>query len=163
QELLPSVKARIVTSYKKIALPILKTKYTKVYIDDFATKKHETYGTVIIDIYTHRIIDMIPSKEHQDVASWLKTFPNIALIARDGSNSYTKAIKEAHPHAIQVSDRFHLLKNLTTYCKKALMKYFKSKVTIPAEELPSEKRSEPDEIKEHLPFDFKIEKATELA
>ncbi|MFD2117989.1 transposase [Paenibacillus yanchengensis] len=131
-----------------------------VCIDDFATKKRETYGTVMVDIDTHRIIDMIPSREHQDVVAWLKTFPNLTLISRDGSISYAKAIKEAHPQATQVSDRFHLLQNLTTNCKKALMKYFKSKVAIPAEELPPEKRSELDEIKEHLPFDLKIEKAT---
>lgn len=117
----------------------------------------------MVDIDTHRIIDMIPSREHQDVVDWLKTFPNLTLISRDGSISYAKAIKEAHPHATQVSDRFHLLKNLTTYCKKALMKYFKSKVTIPAEELQPENDSQFDEIKEHLPFDLKIEKANELA
>jgi transposase len=78
-------------------LPILKTKYTKVCIDDFATKKRETYGTVMVDIDTHRIIDMIPSREQQDVVAWLKTFPNLTFISRDGSISYAKAIKEAHP------------------------------------------------------------------
>ena len=44
-------------------------------------------------------------------------------------------ISKAHPKAIQVSDRFHLLKNLTTYAKDYLMKILKVKVPIEAREV----------------------------
>jgi transposase len=85
---------------------------TKVCIDDFAIKKRQTYGTIMID--------MIFSREVNEVTNWLKTYPNIQIVSRDGSVTYNNAISSAHPKAVQISDRFHLLKNLTTYCKDYL-------------------------------------------
>ena len=104
---------------KKKDGPIIeKREATKVCIDDFALKKRYRYGTVMIDIETRKIVDMIDSREAADVTAWLKTFPNIKVVSRDGSASYAGAISEAHPEAIQVSDRFHLLKNLTDAAKR---------------------------------------------
>jgi len=103
-----------------------------VCIDDFAIKKRETYGTVMVDIETRKIIDMIPSREYEDVKDWLKTYPNIELVSRDGSTTYRKAINDALPDAIQVSDRFHLFKNLTDYSKEYLKKEFDIRIKIPA-------------------------------
>lgn len=84
----------------------------------------------MVDIDTHRIIDMINSREYNEVVTWLKEFPNLEIVSRDGSITYSNSIKDAHPNAIQVSDRFHLLKNLTSYCKKFLTKHLKTKVQI---------------------------------
>lgn len=107
-----------------------------VCIDDFAIRKRESYGTIMVDIETHRVIDLIPSRECNDVVEWLKTYPNLKVISRDGFITYHNAITTAHPKAIQVSDRFHLLKNLTSYCKEYLMKYFKAKISIEVPEEP---------------------------
>jgi hypothetical protein len=87
----------------------------------------------MIDIETHRVIDLIPSRDCEEVVNWLKSYPNLQVISRDGSITYKKAITLSHPKAIQVSDRFHIIKNLTSYCKDYLMKYFKAKVTIDIE------------------------------
>lgn len=103
---------------------------TKVCIDDFALKKREKYDTVMIDIDTHKIIDMIESRELNEVTKWLSTYPNISIFSRDGSITYKNAIFQSHPNAIQVSDRFHILKNLTNYCKEYLKKHLKTKVII---------------------------------
>ena len=84
----------------------------------------------MIDIETHRVIDLIPSRDCKDVVTWLKSYPNLKVIARDGSITYKKAITLSHPSAVQVSDRFHILKNLTSYCKDYLINYFKPKVII---------------------------------
>lgn len=105
-----------------------------VCIDDFAIRKGEKYATVMIDIKTHRIIDMINSRDCEKVSSWLKEFPNLKIISRDGSLAYKKAIEASHAEAIQVTDRFHIIKNLTTYCKNYLVKHLKTKLVI---ELPS--------------------------
>jgi transposase len=59
------------------------------------------------DFESGRVIDMIPSREREDVSAWLRGFPNITVVSRDGSINYAAAISEAHPDAIQVSDRFH--------------------------------------------------------
>ena len=86
----------------------------------------------MIDIKTHNIIDMIASRDYKDVEKWLETFPNLKVVSRDGSITYNNAIATAHPNALQVSDRFHLLKNLTTYCKNYLVKILKPNVFVKA-------------------------------
>lgn len=101
---------------KDIPIPE-KDKITKVCIDDFAFKKRHTYGTIMVDIDTRRIIDLLPSREIGDVAEWLSTFPNLEIVSRDGSVSYHSAVKQAGANIIQISDRFHLLKGLTDAAK----------------------------------------------
>lgn len=61
----------------KKTLKVDKDNVTAVCIDDFALKKRYSYGTVMVDLETHKIIDMIPSRDSDDVSRWLKTFPNI--------------------------------------------------------------------------------------
>ncbi|WP_439328637.1 transposase [Bacillus cereus] len=95
-------------------------------MDDFAKKKRHTYGTIMINIDTHRVVDLIHSRNSEDVTVWLKTFPNLEIVSRDGSITYAHSITEAHPEAIQISDRFHLIQNLTKYCTE----FFKSIVTV---------------------------------
>jgi transposase len=102
----------------------------RICIDDFALKKRLSYGTIMIDFDTHRIVDMIPSREYEAVKTWLKTYPNVVLVSRDGSITYHSAIADALPNAFQVSDRFHLLKNLTSYAQEYLKKALKSRVRI---------------------------------
>ncbi|NOV57223.1 hypothetical protein B0H71_003468 [Clostridium saccharobutylicum] len=89
-----------------------------------------TVTELMVDIDTHQVIDMIFSRELNDVVEWLKTYQNLKIVSRDGSITYKNAISLSHPKAIQISDRFHLLKNLTTYCKEYLNKIFKSKIVI---------------------------------
>ena len=89
----------------------------------------------MVDIETHRVIDLIPSRDCDEVVKWLKSlksYPNLQVVSRDGSITYKKAITLSHPEAIQVSDRFHILKNLTSYYKDYLTNYFKPKVIIDA-------------------------------
>ena len=107
-----------------------KVTITKVCIDDFAMKKRNTYGTVMVDIETKNIIDLLGSREINDVIEWLKTYPNLKIVSRDGSLTYAAAIRKAHPKAIQISDRFHLLKNLTDYCKSCITKMMNFKIKI---------------------------------
>lgn len=102
-----------------------------VCIDDFALKKRQRYGTVMINVDTHKIVDMIESRETSDVIRWLSEYPNLRVVSRDGSQQYAAAITEAHPRAMQVSDRFHLLKNLNDRATLAFQKMFQGRITIP--------------------------------
>lgn len=133
-------------------------------IDDFAIKKRHSYGTVMIDIETHRVIDLIDSRNLEDVIEWLKTYKNLKIISRDGSLTYKSAIASAHPSAIQVSDRFHLLKNLTDYCKDYLKSKFQSNITIKEEvNVPLNSEIESLELNnKHLTLEKKCEQAYQL-
>jgi transposase len=50
----------------------------------------------------------------------LKRFTNIQTVSRDGSGTYRKAFDEALPYAEQISDRFHLVKNLVEAAERCL-------------------------------------------
>lgn len=87
-------------------------------MDDFALKKRHRYGTVLINVKTGNVVDMLESREKEDVIKWLKQFTGIKVFSRDGADFYANAISAAFPDALQVMDRFHILKHLTDYCKK---------------------------------------------
>ena len=111
-----------------------KESVVRIRIDDFALKRRYRYGTVMIDIDTGRIIDMIESREKDGVIKWLITYPNIKVVSRDGPQRYAAAIKQAHPNAVQVSDRFHIVKNLTENAKQHISKVVTSNFRISAGE-----------------------------
>ena len=104
---------------------------TQVCIDDFALKKRQRYGTVMVNMETRKIVDMIESREMIDVSLWLAGYPNLRVVARDGSQTYAAAITETHPSAVQVSDRFHLVKNLADRATLVFQKLFQGRIAIP--------------------------------
>ena len=85
----------------------------------------------MVNLSNGRIIDVIESREKEDVVAWLSLFPNLEYISRDGSITYASAIKKAHPNAYQISDRFHLLKNLTDAMTTCIYKMLTSRIVIP--------------------------------
>lgn len=111
-----------------------KSSITKVCVDDFALRKRFSYGTVMDDLESHRIIDRIPSRETSDVAKWLATYPNIQIVSRDGAAFYSSAATSSHPDAVQVSDRFHLIKGLSEAINKYITREFPARIEIPLPE-----------------------------
>ena len=99
-------------------------------IDDFAFRKRYTYGTIMVDIETHQIIVLLSSREVNDVAEWIKSYPNIKVVSRDGSVSYHSAIKKANENIHQVSDHFHLLKGFTDAAKKFLTRFLAANFSL---------------------------------
>lgn len=104
----------------------------KICVDDFAFRKKYSYGTVMVDLETHRIIDILSSRDTNDVQEWLATYPNVCVVSRDGSAAYASAVTNSHPDALQISDRFHLLKGLSEAISKYIIREFPSRVEIPA-------------------------------
>lgn len=115
-----------------------KSSVTKVCVDDFAFRKRYTYGTVMVDLETHRIIDIIYSRETKQVEEWLRSYPNLQIISRDGAQTYSSASIKSHPEALQISDRFHLLKNLSDAVERYMHRLFPSRLVIPVVETNSE-------------------------
>ena len=85
----------------------------------------------MVNLETHKIVDMIESRETEDVRRWLEEYPNLRVVSRDGSHSFASAILASHPGAVQISDRFHLVKNLADYATDALQKLFQGRIGIP--------------------------------
>jgi transposase len=81
-------------------------------LDDWSWKRRLRYGTLICDLERSVPIEVLPDRSVETVAAWLAAHPTVELVSRDGSSEYASAIKKGAPQARQVSDRWHLTKNL---------------------------------------------------
>ena len=81
-------------------------------VDDWAFQKGRTYGTILIDGETHQALDLLPDRTAETLIAWLQTHPGSAIVTRDRAPAYAAAVTAAAPTAVQVADRWHLLKNL---------------------------------------------------
>lgn len=81
-------------------------------IDEWAWQRGHTYGTLIVDLNTHRPLVLLPGREKRALTTWFKKFPEIQVISRDRGGVYAVAAREGAPQARQVADRWHLLKNI---------------------------------------------------
>ncbi len=83
-----------------------------VGLDDWAKRKGHSYGTIVVDLETHQTLDLLEDRLAETVETWLGGQPTVEVISRDRAEAYAAGAKAGAPDAIQVADRFHLLKNL---------------------------------------------------
>ena len=91
-------------------------------VDDFAFRRGQRYGTILVDLERHRVIDLLADREAATLSAWLKRHPGVKVVSRDRSPTYAAAITEAAPSAVQVADRFHLLMNVRETVEKVMMR-----------------------------------------
>jgi len=89
-------------------------------IDDWAWRRGQRYGTLIVDLERNRPVDLLPDRDAQTVAAWLQSHPGIEIVARDRAGAYADGIRRGAPEAVQVGDRWHLLRNLGDALARAL-------------------------------------------
>jgi transposase len=82
--------------------------------------KGQTYGTILVNLETHRPVDLLADRSADTLARWLAEHPGVEIISRDRANDYIEGASRGAPDAIQVADRFHLLQNVREIVQRLL-------------------------------------------
>jgi transposase len=89
-------------------------------IDDWAWRKRQRYGTILVDLERRCVVDILPDRSADTVAAWLQAHPGVEIISRDRGGIYAEGARRGAPAAVQVADRWHLLANLREALERLL-------------------------------------------
>jgi transposase len=116
-------------------------------IDDWSYRRGKRYGTILVDLQTHKIIDLLPERTVDSVVAWLEAHPEVGIVSRDRGGVYVDGATQGAPLATQVCDRWHLLKNLGEAVEDYLIR---ARIRLPETATPSG-AAEPAEAASHAP------------
>ena len=114
-------------------------------IDDFAFRCGYRFGTILVNLESHRVVDLLPDRRAETSAQWMCNQPDLAVISRDRGGEYASAAREGAPQAVQCADRFHISKNLTEAVQVLLAR-------CQAEILAEKKPDEPGQNEQNKPI-----------
>lgn len=121
-------------------------------VDDFSIRRGRRFGTIIVDLLRHRTIELLPDRCAPTLAAWLKAHPSAQTIGRDGSKEYARGIADGAPTAVEVLDRWHLLKNLREALERMLDRSQQSlgRIALPSSTRP-DKTSDSQRTSDYIP------------
>lgn len=109
---------RLVSALPEPDLPIPRV----VGVDEYATRKGQHYGTVLVDVETRRPVDLLPDREASTLAAWLAERPVRGRLPRPGS-VFAEGAAVGAPQAVQVADRWHLWHNMGEAAERAVAQH----------------------------------------
>jgi transposase len=92
-------------------------------VDDWAWRKGQRYGTLLCDLESGRVVDLLPERSAEALTAWLQQHPGVEVISRDRAGCYADGATQGAPEVIQVADRFHLVCNLTDALERILQRH----------------------------------------
>lgn len=108
---IPTSDTTVLWSLSRVTLPLIE-QVRVVGVDDWSWRRGQRYGSLLVDLETHTIIDLLPERTVESVVTWLEGHPEVEIVSRDRGGTYVDGATQGAPLAIQVCDRWHLLKNL---------------------------------------------------
>lgn len=89
-------------------------------VDDWAWRRGHRYGTILVDLEHNKVVELLPDRKAETLAEWLKRHPGVEIVARDRASIYAEGARDEAPDAVQVADRWHILRNLSDAMEKAV-------------------------------------------
>jgi transposase len=114
------VKAPTLLCYLRTIPDPPRTNVISLGMDDFALRRGDKYGTILINAQTGRPLDLLADRTTEAVSPWLASHPEIQVVSRDRANGFAEAVSQVLPHATQVADRYHLIHNLRDHLQQFL-------------------------------------------
>jgi transposase len=106
-------------------------------VDDFAFRRGQTYGSILVDLERHRVADLLPDRQAATFAAWLGARPPPLVLSRDRGGEYARGARQGAPEAVQVADRFHLLRNVGEAAERVLRRHAAALRQVPAPPPPA--------------------------
>ncbi len=78
-------------------------------IDAWSFRRGRKFGTLLVNLASHTVLDLLPDRNAESAATWMREHPEIEVVSRDRGGEYASAAVAGAPQAIQCADRFHIL------------------------------------------------------
>ena len=108
---MPISEATVLCSLFLVPLPEV-SKVHVVGVDDWSWRRGKRFGSILVNLETHKIIGLLADREAESVRQWLATHPEVDVVSRDRGKVYIDGATLGAPQATQVADRWHILSNL---------------------------------------------------
>jgi transposase len=92
-------------------------------LDEWAWRRGRRFGTIVCDLERHHVLDLFAERSAPSIAQWLQAHPSVEVVCRDRSRLYAEGIRHGAPQAVQVVDRFHLVRNLGEALERFFLRY----------------------------------------
>jgi transposase len=115
-------------------------------VDDWAWRKGQDYGTILVNLDLHRVVDLLPDRAADSFSEWLQRHPGIVTISRDRCGIYAEGATLGAPQSQQIADRFHLVLNLSATMERVLEERSRQLILPPIDEPVAESQPTTNEV-----------------
>jgi hypothetical protein len=92
-------------------------------VDDWAWRRGLRFGTILVDLEAGRTIDRLPERTSDGLCRWRQAHLGVEIIARDRSTEYARGATAGAPDAVQVLDRWPVLRNAREVAERHLPRH----------------------------------------
>jgi transposase len=94
-----------------------------VGVDEWAWRKGQRYGTILVDLEQHVPIDLLEDATAESFAAWLEKHPSVEVVSRDRGTTFADGANRGAPQALQIADRWHIIHNVGEALEKVLVRH----------------------------------------